>query len=62
MRFSERIYLILLKAYPTRYLRRYEEPMAQLFSDQLQRANGAGQLAYGYERWSIFFVPRQHGV
>lgn len=44
MRFSERIYLILLKAYPTRYLRRYEEPMAQLFSDQLQRASGAGQL------------------
>ena len=46
MRFSERIYLILLKAYPTRYLRRYEEPMAQLFSDQLRHASGAGPLVH----------------
>jgi hypothetical protein len=44
MRFSERIYRILLKAYPKRYLRRYGEPMAQLFSDQLHRANGTGPL------------------
>jgi len=44
MRLSERIYRILLKAYPERYLRRYREPMAQLFSDQLQRASGAGPL------------------
>jgi hypothetical protein len=42
MRLSERIYQILLKAYPARYLRRYGEPMAQLFSDQLGRASGAG--------------------
>ena len=44
MRLSERIYRILLKAYPNRYLCRYGEPMAQLFSDQLQRASGAGPL------------------
>jgi len=44
MRFSERIYRTLLKAYPTRYLHRYGEPMTQLFSDQLQRASGGGQL------------------
>lgn len=44
MKLSERIYRTLLKAYPARYLRRYGEPMAQLFSDQLQSANGAGQL------------------
>jgi hypothetical protein len=42
MRLSERIYGILLKGYPKRYLHRYGEPMAQLFSDQLQRASGAG--------------------
>ena len=44
MRLSERIYRILLRAYPNRYLCRYGEPMAQLFSDQLQRASGAGLL------------------
>ena len=44
MRVSERIYRILLKVYPKHYLRRYREPMAQLFSDQLQRASGAGPL------------------
>jgi hypothetical protein len=44
MRLSERIYKILLKAYPKGYLRRYGEPMAQVFSDQLQGAIGAGPL------------------
>ena len=37
---SERIYRFLLKAYPKRYLERYGEPMAQLFSDQLQAVSG----------------------
>lgn len=41
MTLSERIYRFLLKAYPKRYLERYEEPMAQLFRDQLQAAIGA---------------------
>lgn len=39
MTLSERIYRMLLKAYPSRYRRRYEEPMAQLFGDQLRAAN-----------------------
>ena len=42
MRLSEQIYRILLKAYPREYLRQYQEPMAQLFADQLQRASGVG--------------------
>ena len=42
MRLSERIYRTFLKAYPKRYLQRYGEPMAQLFSDQLGRTSGAG--------------------
>ena len=50
MRLSERIYGFLLKAYPKRYLRRYGEPMAQLFSDQLQRASGAGPLVRLWSR------------
>ena len=44
MRFSERIYRLLLKAYPKRYRSRYEEPMAQLFADQLQAADTAWKL------------------
>lgn len=39
MRISERIYRMLLKAYPERYRRHYESPMAQLFSDQLRAAD-----------------------
>lgn len=38
---AERIYRILLKAYPRRYRERYEEPMAQLFADQLRAAGTA---------------------
>jgi hypothetical protein len=36
---SEGIYRILLKAYPTRYRRHYEEAMAQCFRDQLRAAD-----------------------
>ena len=50
MRLSERIYQLLLKAYPARYLRRYEEPMAQLFSDQLRDANGSRGLVRLWSR------------
>ena len=42
---SERIYRILLKAYPRRYRERYGEPMAQLFRDQLRAANTFGKWA-----------------
>lgn len=45
MRLSERIYGMLLKAYPQRYRRQYEAPMAQLFSDQLRDANTWRKLA-----------------
>lgn len=44
MKVSERIYRILLKAYPARYRRTYEEQMAQLFGDQLRCTGGAGAL------------------
>ena len=44
MRPSERIYRILLKAYPKGYLRHYGEPMTQLFSDQLRGAIGTSPL------------------
>ena len=50
MRLSERIYRLLLKAYPARYLRRYEEPMAQLFSDQLRDADGSRGLVRLWSR------------
>ena len=36
---SEDIYRVLLKAYPRRYRRRYEEAMAQHFRDQLRAAD-----------------------
>jgi len=45
MSLSERIYRLLLKAYPERYRRQYEAPMAQLFSDQLQAADTRRKLA-----------------
>jgi len=44
MRHSEVIYRTLLKAYPSRSLRRYGKPMAQLFSDRLRHATGARPL------------------
>jgi hypothetical protein len=40
---SEGFYRILLKAYPARYRRKYEEAMAQLFRDQLRAANTRSQ-------------------
>ena len=39
MRLSERVYGLLLKAYPRRYRERFEQPMMQLFSDQLRASN-----------------------
>jgi len=35
---SEKIYRLLLRAYPSGYRRRYAEPMAQLFRDRLRSA------------------------
>lgn len=45
MRFSERVYRMLLKTYPERYRRRYEGPMEQLFADQLRAANSPKKLS-----------------
>jgi hypothetical protein len=45
MKLSERIYRLLLKAYPKHYRQRYEEPMAQLFADQLIAADTTYRLA-----------------
>ena len=44
MKISERIYRTLLNAYPEGYLRRYREPMTQLFSDQMRDANTSPKL------------------
>jgi hypothetical protein len=40
---SERLYRILLKAYPRGYRPKFEEAMAQCFRDQLRTANTAGK-------------------
>jgi Clp amino terminal domain, pathogenicity island component len=40
MTISERLYRILLKAYPRRYRERYEQPMAECFRDQLRSTSG----------------------
>ncbi|MEP6538613.1 MAG: hypothetical protein ABJF23_24960 [Bryobacteraceae bacterium] len=41
---SERLYRVLLQAYPGSYRREYEEPMMQHFRDQLRGVSGASQL------------------
>ena len=56
MRLSERIYRILLKGYPRRYRERYEEPMAQLFADQLRAADSARRLVRLWLRTSADIV------
>jgi ClpA/ClpB-like protein len=53
----------LLKAYPKRYRQRYEEPMAQLFADQLQAADSTGKLARLWLRTAADMVrtlPSRH--
>ena len=40
MNLSERIYRILLRAYPRRYREHFAEPMARCFRDQLQSSSG----------------------
>jgi Clp amino terminal domain, pathogenicity island component len=63
MSFSERIYRLLLKAYPVSYRSRYEEPMAQLFADQLRTADTWPKLASLWLRTLEDFVrtlPARH--
>jgi hypothetical protein len=44
MTFSERVYRVLLKAYPPGFRREYQGPMSQHFRDQLSLATSAGKL------------------
>jgi hypothetical protein len=63
MRFSERIYRLLLKIYPEAYRLRYEQPMAQLFSDQLRAADTRGKLVVLWLRTLVDLarsVPARH--
>ena len=63
MRLSQRIYRILLKAYPRRYRERYEEPMAQLFADQLRDAKTLARFVRLWLRTAVDLVrtvPRRY--
>ena len=63
MRLAERIYRLLLKAYPEQYRSRYEEPMAQLFADQLRAADTSWKLVRFWLRTLTDFVrtlPARH--
>jgi hypothetical protein len=63
MRLSERIYRMLLKAYPRRYRAHYGEPMAQLFADQLRAAHSFGSFALLWMRNLVDLmktVPARH--
>lgn len=41
MTISERVYRLILRAYPAEYRREYEEPMLQLWRDQLRHCGGS---------------------
>ena len=41
MTLSERMYRLMLRAYPARYREKYAEPMACCFRDQLRQARTA---------------------
>jgi hypothetical protein len=63
MRLSERIYRILVKAYPARYRSHYERPMVQLFSDLLRSVNSPGALIRLWFRTSadlLGTIPARH--
>src|ERR1700732_1786216 len=60
---SEDIYRVLLKAYPRRYRRRYEEAMAQYFRDQLRAADTRSKrISLWYRTLADFAqsVPARH--
>ena len=60
MSFSERVYRILLVAYPRRYRRVYAEPMQQLFCDRLHEVHSFAQLSVLWVRtlsdWAVSVV------
>lgn len=60
---SERIYRLLLKAYPASYLREYAEPMVQHFRDQLREAAHANKkIGFWFRMLADLArtVPRRH--
>ena len=60
---SEDIYRILLKVYPTRYRRKYEQAMTQCFRDQLRAADTRGKRARLWFRTMADFAlnaPARH--
>jgi hypothetical protein len=63
MTFSERIYGLMLRAYPRAYRRRYAEPMQQLFRDRLRATQTSGELAalwfHMLGDWAVS-VPKQY--
>jgi hypothetical protein len=63
MNFSEKLYDLLLHAYPAHYRARYAEPMRQLFRDQLRAKDTFMELAAFWIRtladWAVS-VPAQY--
>lgn len=55
MSLPERIYRLLLKAYPRRYRQQFEEQMGQLFADQLRAAATPGKRARLWRRTLLDF-------
>jgi hypothetical protein len=50
MSFSEKMYRLLLRAYPRNYRARYEEPMKQLFRDRLREVDAFADLVVFWGR------------
>jgi hypothetical protein len=63
MRFSEKVYHILLLAYPRHYRSIYAEPMQQLFRDRLREVHSTSELLQLWVRtladWAVS-VPKQY--
>ena len=62
MSLSEKIYRLLLRAYPRRYRDQYGQPMEQVFRDQLRNAHTPAQLSALWVRtlgdWSKTVITR----
>jgi hypothetical protein len=63
MSFSERLYRVLLRAYPRDYRRRYAEPMEQLFRDRLRQVDSPTDFMTFWRRaladWAVS-APARH--
>lgn len=62
MNFSEKIYRVLLQAYPLDYRSRYAEPMEQLFRDRLREVRSLADLVVLWRRtladWAVSVPAR----